>query len=239
MPNSACCTSALLAALVSRVFAQTATGGIVGKVVTETGQTVRAIVTLGPTSALGHPSGRLVRAFALGDGAFSFAGVKPGSYTVCTQIPASEASRSGAPFLDTCEWASAAAPVQVAAGKQVSGLAVTAPKGAVLQIQVNDPGHVLPAVASAKGPSMLEPQLVLILRAADRLIHHPRFVSQTAVGRTYQAVVPANTPVNITIASAVATVFDQSGNKVSGELPTQAPAGPTPSVIAFTLQTGN
>jgi len=224
-----------MATLASVASPQTAASSIAGRVVTETGQTVRAIVTLQPAAALGYPSGHLRRAFASSNGAFSFGGLKPGKYAVCTQIPASEAPRSSAPFLDTCEWGSTAPPIQVAAGKQVSGLAFTAPKGAVLQIQVNDPEHVLPAVAAANGPAMLERQLVLILRGADRRIHHPRFISQSAAGRTYQAIVPANTPVNITVASAIANVVDQNGNNVSKELPAQAPVAPIPSIVAFTL----
>jgi len=215
--------------------AQNTTGSISGRVVTETGYTVRAIVTLQPAVALGYPSGRLHRAFAASNGTFAFGAVPPGKYTICTQIPASEAPKSSAPFLDTCEWGSSSSPVQVGAGKQANGVNLTAPKGTLLQIQVVDPDHVLPAPTSANGPAALEPQLVLILRGPDRRIHHAGFVSQNAAGRNYQAVIPSSTALKITVASSVANVFDQNGNKITGELPTQAAAGSATSALTFTL----
>jgi len=154
-------------------------------VVSESGATVRAIVTLQPAAPLGYPSGRTHRVLAIDNGTFSFGNLRPGQYTICTQIPASEAPRSSAPFLDTCEWGSSHNPVQVAGGQRVTGIDFTAPKGALLQIQVADPSHVLPAAASANGPAALEAQLVLILRGPDGRIHHARFASQTSAGRNY------------------------------------------------------
>jgi hypothetical protein len=200
---------------------------------------VHAIVTIQPAAALGFPSGHAHRVLAINNGTFTFGGLRPGQYSICAQIPASEAPRSSPPFLDTCEWGLSHAPIQVAAGQQVTGIDLAAPAGTLLQIQIADPDNVLPKVTSAAGPAMLEPQLSLILRGPDRRIHHAHFVSQTSTGRNYQAVVPANTALGITVASSVAGVFDQNGNQVTSELPTQAAAGSSPSPITFTLHPGN
>lgn len=232
----ACISLCACAGLAHWVVAQTALGSISGRVVSESGLTVRAVVTLQPAIALGFPAGHAHRVLAASNGAFTFGSVRPGQYNICAQIPASEASPSAAPFLDTCEWGSSHAPVGVASGQQVTGVSLTAPSGAVLQIQVADPNHLLPAVVSAAGPAALESQLALIIRGPDRRIHHAHFAFQTAAGRTYQAVVPVGTALSVAVASPVANVLDQNGNKVAGEIPAQAAAGLTPTPISFTLQ---
>ena len=90
-------------------------------------------------------------------------------------------------------------------------------------------------VLRANGPAALEGELILLLRGADRRIHHAALVSSNAAGRNYKAVIPANTAVSLTVASAVADVFDHNGTKVTTELTTQAAAGAIPTVAAFTL----
>ena len=229
-------TSVLIIALAAQcAFAQTAPGSISGRVVSSTGAPVRAIVTILPAASLGFPSGPVHRVLAINNGAFTFAGLRPGQYMICAQIPASEAAKTSAPFLDTCEWGSSLAPIQVAAGQKVTGVTFTAPAGAVLPIQVSDPSGLLPATTSASGPGALDPHLVVIIGGPDKLVHHPRFISQTSGGRAYEAVVPFGTPLTIAVSSSVASVY-QNGVPLSGGLPTQFAAGATPSPVTFTLQ---
>jgi len=223
------------ALLARQSTAQTATGSISGRVISQGGAALHAIVTILPAGPLGFPSGKAHRVLAINNGAFTFAGLRSGQYNLCAQIPASEAPKASPPFLDTCEWGSSHAPIKIASGQQVTGVTITAPPGALLKIQIADPDHILPSVTSPGGPKALEPQLVLLIRGADRGIHHPQFVSQTTAGRNYQAVVPVNTALSTTVASSVANVFDGNGNKITGELPTQAAAGVTPGPLTFTL----
>jgi len=224
-----------LAFLACASHGQVATGGISGRVVSQNGAAVRAIVTISPAAALGFPSGRARRCLAGQNGSFVFSGVRPGKYAVCAQVPASEAPRSSPPFLDTCEWGSSLQPVTVSSAQQLTGVTLTVPSGALLQIQIADPGQLLPVSVSASASKALDPQLALILRGPDRRVHHPRFISTKNGGRTYQAVVPVATPLTLAVASSVASVLDQNGNKVTGEVPAQAASASAATPINFTL----
>ncbi len=57
-------------------------------------------------------------------------------------------------------------------GPEFDRLSLVASPGALLQVQVMDPEHLLPAVASVKGASLLEPQLQMTIRGSDRIVHH-------------------------------------------------------------------
>ncbi len=214
--------------------AQTAASLLSGRVTSQAGNPVRAIVSIQPAGPLGFPTGGPLRILALADGTFTLRGLRAGKYSVCAQIPASEVQRNSY-LLDTCEWASAATPLQLSAGQGTAGLTVVAPPGALLQVQVLDPEHLLPPVTAVKGPPLLEPQLQLTIRGSDRIVHHLHFASQNSAGRSYQTVVPVSTALGLTVQSSVANAFDQTGALVSGAIPTQAVAGAGLPLLTFTL----
>jgi len=132
-----------------------AAGAISGRVLSEQGQTLRATVTLSFSTARGYPAPPW-RTLTGTNGTFTFSRLPAGRYVLCAQVAASEAAPVNSPYVDTCVWPLGQTPITVAAGQQVAGTVFTAPKGALLKLQVADPDHVLPQPA-AKGPAPLEP----------------------------------------------------------------------------------
>jgi hypothetical protein len=128
-------------------------------------------------------------------------------------------------------------PITLTAGQQVAGIVFTAPKGALLKVEVADPDRVLPQ-ASAKGPAPLEPEEVqLILKGPDGLYRHARCVSGDGGGRTCQIAIPLKTAISAKIAGTMANVFDQDGHQIQekDEVGFQ-PATPTDlTPVTFTL----
>lgn len=189
-----------------------ATGSISGRVLSEEGRTLKATVTLSFAEARGYPAPPR-RALTGANGTFTFSRLPAGRYVLCAQVAASETAPANSPYVDSCVWPSGQSPITLAAGQQVAGIVFTAPKGALLKVQVADPDRVLPQ-ASAKGPATLEPELQLILKGPDGLYRHARHVSNDSGGRTYQMAIPIKTAVSMKIASTMANVFDQGGKQI-------------------------
>jgi len=201
------------------------TGSISGRVVSDDGHTVHAIVSLQFAAARGFPSATR-RVFTDNNGSFTFTRLPAAKYTLCAQVPELESAHPATtPFLDTCVWGSNEAAISVSTGQAVAGIVFTAPKGSWLQFRVNDPDQVLPQLAAA-APAPLEPELQLIVRGADRRYRHAQFVSKDAAGRNYQMVVPLNTALWLTVYSSVAGASDQNNAAVHSEsaLPVSAVA---------------
>ena len=203
---------------------------ISGHVLSEDGRALRAAVSLSFAGPRGFPSPPR-RVFTAANGAFTFSRLPAGKYVLCAQVSTAEAAPANSPYVDTCVWGSAQAPISLTAGQQIAGIVFTAPKGAWLQVRVVDPEHVLPQAIPAKGPALLEPEFQLSLKALDGLPRHARFISADAAGRTYQAAVPLKTALNLQVSSSVGDVFDQGGKPVKAT--DQAPFQPaTPADLA-------
>jgi hypothetical protein len=149
-------------------------------------------------------------------GAFTFSRVPAGSYVLCAQVSAIETAPANTPYVDTCVWPLAQTPITIAAGQQAAGIVFTAPKGALLNLRVADPDHVLTQV-STKPPASLAPELQLILMGPDGLYRDPRYVSSDSGGRNYQVAIPVKTAIGVKIGSSVANVYDQNGAQVQAK----------------------
>ena len=220
--------AATLAALALPALPQPA-ASLSGHILSPDGRTLRAAVSLSWSGPRGFPSPQR-RVFTGANGAFTFSRLPAGKYVLCAQVSAAEAAPANSPYVDTCVWPTGQAPIALAAGQQLAGIVFTAPQGAWLQVRVADPDHVLPA-AAAKAPTLLEPQLQLVLQGPDKLFRHARFVSADAAGRTYRVSVPLKTPLGLQISSSIADVSDQAGEAVKAT--DQAPLQPaTPADLA-------
>jgi hypothetical protein len=206
-------------ALLSTIFLQvvlaqnTATASISGRVLSEDGRNVHAIVTLAFAGPRGFPSPPR-RAFTDIHGAFTFSKLLAGKYTMCAQIPASDAPRPDTPFVDTCVWGSGQPPVTLAAGQQLTGFVFTAKRGALLKLRVLDPEHVLPQPAASKAPPTLEPELQLMVKSPTGFHHHAAYVAKDPAGRDYQMIVPLNTVIGLSVRSSAGNVFDHGNNQI-------------------------
>lgn len=235
------CAICLFLTAIQAGLAQTAvTSSIAGRMLSEDGRTVRGIVSLQFAAARGFPSPTR-RNLTGPDGSFSFAKLPAGTYSICAQILDLEAQQPAVtPFLDTCSWGSVHPLITVAAGDHITGLAMTAPKGTWLKIRVADPDKVLPQVA-AVGVTPLEPAMQVIVKGADHLNHRARFVSADSGGRNYQMVVPVGAALQLSLASSVGSLFDQTGAvlKATDAVPVQAATGIPLSSMTFTIHKAN
>jgi hypothetical protein len=228
-------TLASLACLQAALAQTPAAGSISGSVLSEDGRSLRATVTLSFAAARGYPAPPW-RTLAGANGTFTFSRLPAGRYVLSAQVAASETAPANAPYVDTCVWPSGQPPITLTAGQQVAGIVFTAPKGALLNVRVADPDHLLPQVP-ANGPAPLDPELQLILKGPDGLYHHARYVSDDSGGRIYQITIPVKTALAARIVSPLANVFDQGGNQIQekDEVAFQ-PATPTDlTPVTFTL----
>ena len=205
-----------------------ATASVSGRVVSETGTPLRAVISAEPSGR-----GAAVRLVTALDGSFTFPALSAGQWSLCTAVPAEQSAKPGQPFLSGCVWGSPEAVVQVVAGKSVSGLQLIAKTGVVQQIQINDPQAIL--AAAAPGGLGLDKQLQLFFRASDRIPRLPVLTSQSAQGRTYSLTIPPNTPLTLQATLQQGKVVNSAGSQVVAEIPVQAAAGTQPAPISLTV----
>ncbi len=206
-----------------------AASSISGRVVSENGATLRALI------AIRSADGRFVqRGFTGLDGSFSFSQLPPGQYTFCARIPSEQFPRPDQPFLDTCDWEQRQTAVPLAAGRPVTGVRVTVPKAALLQVRINDPDKVLPPAAQARPPA-LGAQLQLSVAGPNHLDHDLTFASQDSKGRNYTAVVPFDTPLSLTASSSTARLTNPAGQTIPASTHLTAPKGLSVATINITL----
>ena len=222
--------------LISDAGAQTSsTASLSGRVLAEDGHAIRATVTLSFAAPRGYPAPPR-RVLTGSNGAFTFSRLAAGTYRLCAQVATSEPAPANSPYVDTCAWGSAQSAITPAAGQQVTGVVFTAPKGAWLNIRVSDPDRTLPQ-AAVKGPAPLEPELQLMVKGSDGMVHHARFVSADAAGRNYRLAVPLKAALAMKLTSSVASVFDQNGKQLqeSDETGFQPATAADLGAMTFTL----
>jgi Carboxypeptidase regulatory-like domain len=203
--------------------AQTSSGSLSGIVSGSDGTPIAAVVTVHGASA--------ARTDSTATGAFSFPNLPPGSYTVCA------APKSG-PYLDPCAWELFPPTAQIAAGKAVTGYAVTLRKGGQLQIQLNDPSGLL-TTATAAAPGANAKSVLIGVVSARGLFQPLTIVSQSSAGSTQQTVVPFDSPVhlwtssqNVHLANGSGVQLPAAGVQNTVVLPSAGPSAP----ISFTVQ---
>ena len=229
--------AALFLTCTHAAFAQpAATGSISGSILSEEGRTLRTTVSLSFAEAKGYPAPPR-RTLTSTNGTFTFARLPAGRYVLCAHVAPSEPAPPESPYVDTCVWPSSQPPITLAAGQQTAGIVFTAPKGALLKIQVADPDHLLSQLpAEATAPRGVE--LELFLKGPDGLFRDARSSTNLDGGRTYQTTIPLNTAAALKIASPLAGVFDHRGHQVQERdevaLRSATPSDLTP--VIFTLR---
>jgi hypothetical protein len=111
-----CCVVWLsLAGAPSSAAQSTGTGSISGYVLSEEGRALHASVTLSFAAPRGYPAPPR-RVLTGANGAFTFAKLPASKYVLCAQVAASEPAPANSPYVDTCVWPSAQAPITLTAG---------------------------------------------------------------------------------------------------------------------------
>lgn len=140
--------------------------------------------------------------YAKPDGSFTLANLTAGSYILCA-----EASIPG--WLDPCHFASAVAPVTVAAGKATTGQNVVLSKGAVLQVRINDPGQLL-----ANATAVIAHDVEVLVRASNNGYYESRIVSTDSTGRNHEITVPFDLQQTLIVRSQGFTLKNSAGAAV-------------------------
>lgn len=229
MPMRYCCVLPLVLFLPRPLIGQSvSTASVAGRVVSQTGAPLYAVVSAEP-AAKGAP----VRLATAMDGSFTFPALSAGQWSLCATIPTEQLPKGSQPFLNGCAWGSPEAVVQVAAGKNVSGLKLAPQTGIVELVIVNDPqGGLASAAPNAAG---LDGQIQLLFRAADRIPRLPVLASSGPQGRTYSIVISLATPLTFQAVFQQGKVTDSAGNLVLGETPVQVAAGAQALPITLTV----
>ena len=208
---------ALLFLAAAAVDAQT-TGVIQGVIKDDSGQAVASVYAVAVDATIG---GKSYTAVTGSNGAFSIAGVAPGTYSVCVQEP-------GGAHLDPCHW-STPVQIKVAAGQTVASAPISAVKGTLLQVRVNDPGGLWKA-----GAGNAEILLGVILPSS--LFQPMRLASTDAGGKTFEVAIPAGTPVKMSVTAPHFAISDSQGLSLGAAVaPVQAAAGQASLPLTYTI----
>jgi hypothetical protein len=209
--------------------AQTASGGIQGRVVDQNGAAVPGAVVvysrgvsylprqpgshLTPVLAPGEVS---LSGYALADsnGAYAAGGLPAGNYGMCVY-------HQTLPYLDPCKWARGTG-ASVLQSVQDAGATVLQ-KGVFLRVQVNDPDRLL-----ASSTTLLRSDLTIGVMTVPGAFWPASLVAASAAGRTYLVPVPPGQALYCWIWSGDYTLSDSKGSPIAAggsKLPFQAEAG--------------
>jgi len=162
------------------------------------------------------------------DGSFFFSGLKAATYKICVE--------PGGVWLNPCEWGLNPLIFALANQQTASSANVVLTKGALITIQINDPGQFL-AKNEGTAPGA---HLLIGVPTAAFSFHAASLQSQDSTGRTYQAVVPFNYPAVIVIRSPYFQLSSASGVALpaGATVPITVASGQTPGPLTFTVTGG-
>lgn len=203
------------------------TGAINGQVLDDGGKGISgAIVSVAsdlPTPAPGQtpPPFTPFRALAVtaADGTFSVGNLPSGLIRVCAQVPNSL-------YVEVCRWPVAQTIITIGDGQSVKLPAIAMKKGFPLKIRVNDAAGLLSAAESPGKTVGVNPGVF-----SENHLFVPAYeVSRDAGGYTYQAVVPFDLPLHVSVSGtnlAVATTLAGAPAKSNFSTPITIPSGTT------------
>src|SRR5205823_7261056 len=125
--------------------------------------------------------------------------------------------------------------VTLAAGQSSSSITLTVAAGGLFQVHVNDPGHSLTQTGkapSASSPAAPDPQLVVLLKSPDHLLHHVPATARAVGNRDHSLAVPHGVAMSLIVRSKQFNVVDNAGKAFNGEL---AVAASSPTAASATV----
>ena len=199
-------------------IAQSTTGSISGTVVGDNGSPIpgaRVFAGLKQTSQATKAPPTLVSKVSstvLSDAkaAFSIPSLPGGLYVLCAETPTSG-------WLDPCHWAAAPPVVPLSTGSTVAGQKIVMTKGAVVQIQINDPNKLLAAAAAA-----VTHDVEVLALTSNKAYYYAHVASANAVGRVYELTVPFDLQHTLIVRSQQFALQSSNGTAV----PTTGFTGP-------------
>jgi hypothetical protein len=208
---------ALLFLAAAAIRAQ-APGVIIGVIKDDSGVAVSSVYVLAVNPTIG---GKSYTGVTSSNGAFSISGVAPGTYSICVQEP-------GGAHLDPCHW-STPTKINVAAGQTVSNASISAVKGTLLQVRVNDPAGLW---KTGNG----KPEVLVGVILPSSLFQPMRLAYSDPMGRTYDLAIPAGTPVKMSVTAPHFAISGVGGLSLGATAaPVQAAAGQASLPLTYTI----
>ncbi len=164
-------------------------------------------------------------------GSFSFDRLPIGKFRVCAQVP------KGA-WLNPCQWGSRPPLIILTAAQPTAMPSVVMRKGAAVPIRIEDPGQrLLQYEGKAAGAHLL----IGVGNDAFGFMT-ARLVSRDANSKTYEVVLPFDSPRNVVIRSPGFRLTDGAGVALpqtkASMVPVMVPLGQKPGEIRLTLSGG-
>jgi hypothetical protein len=164
------------------------------------------------------------RGVSAANGAFSIPNLPAGTYFLYGRP-------RGRGYLDPCVWSPDPPKVSVTAGKATANVKLVLPKGAVIDVRVNDPSTILGATAL---PNAVAPHVLLHTLTPRGLIEPLVSAGKNATGVDYQTTVPFSAPVRISVSGKQLQILDSTGQTLnpagSSFLVQQASGSPSTTV---------
>jgi hypothetical protein len=133
------------------------------------------------------------------DGSFVTAGLPPGSYSYCAQVP-------GDGYVNGCQWGGAMPGITIASG-QKHRAAILLDKGSILKVRILDPGHV----ALEQSHDRKNPPVLIGVRDGRGHFVPVHSTGRDGAGFNYQLTIPFDTPLNLHISAGKLTMSDNAG----------------------------
>lgn len=192
----------LIAAFTAQLLCGQTTGTMGGLVVIAAGKPVSgAIVVAGLVPSGGQDVMPLASSVKTGaDGRFTIAGLPPGMYNICAQLP-------GSALVDSCQWRSPASTATVSIGKASAVPTITMETGHLVKARIDDPqGLLLAHEGKTRGAHLL------VGVWSNNGLFVPIPVSNSdAGGRDHQVYVPNDADLQLSVFSAFFKVGDGIG----------------------------
>lgn len=163
----------------------------------------------------------------LPDGTFQLPPLVYGAYQVCVTAP-------GTTWLDSCEWGQKGAVASLTPSEPSAHIAVALTKGALVTVRVNDAAQLLAANEGVTRGA----QLLIGVRGDSLCFYAATTASKDSGGRNYQILIPFDRSLNISVASALFQLQDQSGRPLlpfGNLLPITVPSGQTPGILVLNV----
>lgn len=180
------------------------------------------------------PSGRLAQTewTAVSDeaGLFTASGLIDGSYQLCIQA-------TQGTWLNPCEWGRQPPTLTISSGQPTAALGVVLKKGAIVPVQVDDPGQFLSLHEGAT------PGAHLLLGVGNDAFSFRLAtpMSASATGRNYQIIIPFDVPEKLVVFSSFFKLSDATGLALPGAataITINVPSGQTPTKVHLAITGG-
>jgi hypothetical protein len=161
-------------------------------------------------------------------GAFQLAGLPQGVYSVCPHLDNST-------WLSPCEWNFPTPLATISSSNPNPTVTITLKRGVAVPVRIDDPGQFLPQNEGATPRA----GLLLMLSGPGLFFRLVPLVSQDSTGRSYQIVVPPNTPLTLLVQSSFYHLNDATGTALSQggstKIPILVTSGQQLPPITFTI----